>query len=1619
MDEELMWNIIDKYFNDNPDILVEHHIESYNDFFKNGIYKIFKENNPIYIQSNYDESIDDYRNQCLIYMGGKDGNKIHFGKPIIYDDNDNVHFMYPNEARLRNMTYGMTIHYDVDIEFIDILGEDEPPSYIANEAIDEENEREEDYPMKKKFVNFKETDTDLEEVKGGARKLKRKKRNHKPYNMTTGMTSEMREALEESMIEENKQLRKHSFKNVYLGKFPIMLQSDFCILRNLPGDLRFTMGECKHDKGGYFIIQGKEKTVIPQEKFADNVLYIKKKKILDNEEDDIEIKVQEYAYSVEIKSVSENVSKPIRRLFVTIAEEGDMGLANYSNKNILVSIPNVRKPVPLFIVFRALGIISDKSIIEMCLLDMEKYEHMIDLFIPSVHDAGGILTQKLAIEYISFLVKGTKTDHVMEILSDYLLPHVGETNYYEKAHYLGYMVFRLLCVYSGLETPTDRDSFSYKRIETSGSLISDLFSEYYAIQRKYIRQQYDKILTLNKNQYSHDLYSLFETNKNYIFGKRDLEEGFRKAFKGNWGSKENTKRIGVLQDLNRLSFNGYLSHMRKTNLPFDSSNKNPEPRHLHGSQWGFIDPLDTPDGGNIGLHKHLSISSHITVGSLSRDKIINWLREKITMRLLNESSPKVISNMTKIFVNGFWAGCVYDPIECVDKIKAYRRNALLPIYLSINFDIPLNTIFIYCDSGRICRPIFYRDNDKLSITNSKIMEKIKKDQFSWEELTTGFNEKKNELYTKNHNQIFELGDLYEGLKDETNIKKVDKLDVFKAPIDYIDSNETENALICMDYEEFDNKKYTHMEIDKSLILGILSNQVPFPETNQAPRNMFSCGQTKQATSIYSSNYLNRMDKSAIVLNTGQIPLVKTRYFKYLHNEELPYGENLIVAIMCYGGYNMEDSILINEGSIKRGMFTTTYYNTYETHEEINEKGDIKSETLFGNIEKDFNIIGKKEDYDYTLLDEFGLINENTEINEKSILIGCYNKTQDQPNMDNSKAPKKGQLGIVDKSFITDDEEGKRIAKVRIREMRVPNLGDKMGSRVGQKGTVGLVIPEYDMPFTKNGLKPDLIINPHAIPSRMTVGQLVESITGKACLMKGGFGDCTAFVNKGSKVEIFGKMLTNNGYHSTGNDILYNGMTGEQIETEIFMGPTYYMRLKHMVKDKINYRARGPNAALTRQPVGGRANDGGLRIGEMERDTIISHGAVNFLTESMMERGDKYEMAVCNNSGMISIYNPNKNLFLSPVLDGPIVFEGSVEGDNLHIENISKFGRDFSVVKVPYSMKLLMQELMAINVQMRIITEANINQIENMTYSDNINKLANIDDINELRNVIKNKLGENKGDDFKYEPETPEESPPYEPETPDDSPPYKPETPEELKDVDMEIEPNEDSPDYAPERDEVKEAMNKTKPTNKVFNDFKEMLLKENPELNEEQIITAYRQFLKTGKIPKKEPIIKDERVIGGSVCLKSMPQTDSNNWVIKNITPEFYTLQRANKNNIDIEKDIKVVDKSDVYSPDEMVMSSLLPQQSMENYENPTFPEMDKKNMIFAPSITVLGNNNENISLPKPSITPQMVGEEMENNIVSVANEPIIVKSKDEKKDEKIENLSNVDFSKDLIIKKV
>lgn len=1348
MDDSALWKIIQSHFEENPQFLVSHHVESYDDFFQNGIFTLFKEKNPITLYSKYDESIQDYRYKCNLYMGGKDGTKIYFGKPVIYDKG-NAHYMYPNEARLRNMTYGMTIHYDIDAEFIDILEPGQMPSVIAPEflqtgqRVDMDEQEADAYlaemDMEKKAnqANFKMNggegksensepkvgELENAEFPGGA-PGKRAKRTQVPYKITANMAALLREATDKSMTGPNTQTRVITLDKIYLGKFPIMVQSKYCILQGLSREARHSLGECRNDPGGYFIIAGKEKTVIAQEKFADNMLYIKKgKEATDTAPGDT------YSYSAEIRSVSENASKPVRKFSIQMMAPS----SRYRYGNIVVNIPNVQTPIPLFIVFRALGIVSDCDIITTCLLDIKKYDSMVDLFEASVYDAGGIFTQKQAIEFISGFTKYSNAAYIQEILTDYLLPHVGENNYLEKAHYLGYIVFRLLSVFMGIEPPTDRDNFKYKRIEQVGPLMYSLFQEYYTIQMKKIHFEFESRLYYKQALYSENLFDLIHQNYRDVFKNRIVDDGFRKGFKGNWGAQPHTKRIGIVQDLNRLSYHSMLSHLRKTNLPLPVGVKLVGPRVLHSSQWGFIDPVDTPDGGNIGLHKQLAITTYISRG-YSRERIVEWLREKVELKPIEECSPALLSTMTKIIVNGYWAGSVASPLETMEKIKLFRRNALIPLYTSATFEIRQNTIYIYTDAGRLYRPIFYKDeySGKLSVESTKaIAERIEKGDFTWLDLTTGFNRKRESAhFHPNNTRFYSLPELYTGIDSETNPAKIDRFLKDKAVIEYLDPSETENTLIAFNRADWEknplkHKLYTHMEIHGSFLLGVAGNHIIFAENNPLPRDLFSCGQSRQACSIYHTNHQLRMDKTAVVLNYGQIPLVKSRYMAHIDHEENPYGENAIVAIMCYSGYNMEDSVLINEGALQRGVFRTTYYTTYETHEEDSRKGDVVVEKHFANIESIPSIVGLKPGYDYSRLDAHGLIRENTPVDDKTVLIGLSSNNVERSDVrvDMSKTPKKGQLGHVDKAFITEGEEGERIAKVRIREQRIPTLGDKFASRAGQKGTIGLVIPECDMPFTKDGLRPDIIINPHAIPTRMTIGHLVECLCGKASAMYGAFADCTALNNAGSKIGVYGELLNKVGYHSSGNEILYNGMTGEQIESHIFIGPNYYMRLKHMVKDKVNYRARGPRTALTRQPVSGRANDGGLRIGEMERDVLISHGISNFLTESMVERGDKCYLAVCNLSGMTAIYNPDKNLFMSPMADGPIQFSTSVDGKTVAIDHVTRFGRNFSVVAIPYALKLLIQELQTINVQLRIITEDNISHLENMAYSRNVDKLT--------------------------------------------------------------------------------------------------------------------------------------------------------------------------------------------------------------------------------------------------------------------------------------------------------
>ena len=1404
MESNTLWRIINKYFEDNPQYLVAHHLESYNDFFHKDIFEIFKNQNPIQINSAYNDKIGNFKHKCNLYIGGRTGRRVYFGKPMIHDTDHgtntttgNPHYMYPNEARLRNMTYAMTVHYDVEVEFIDILEPGEAPYIVGPEFLDEEevaklegivggagqtdefeidyssdfqreaNETQKNYKsdggdsiLKQLEHESQQNNTNME---GGARKAKdavlegeaerpgkvekKKKREEaerRQVKLTTAMAAATKEAQARSVTgqpnTQSVQRRHVLLKKLYLGKIPIMVNSDFCVLNGMSREIKHSFGECRNDPGGYFIINGKEKTISVQEKFGDNMLYIRKGKIVQGGEDDET--VDDYLYSAEIRSVSENVAKPKRAMSVKLMSPSK----KFTNRNLMVFIPNVRAPIPLFILFRALGVLSDKDIISMCVLDLDKYDFMLDLFEPSVHDAGPIMQQHTALKFIGELTKFHNEKYALEILTDYFLPHVGETNYLEKAYYLGYMVFRLLCASMGLEAPTDRDNIKYKRLEPFGTLFNDLFMEYYVMQKKYIYQTFDATIYNNNSTYEHDLPSLIFANYREVFSERIVDQGIKKAFKGGWGAQTHTRRVGIVQDLNRLSFNSAICHLRKINLPLDSGSKVVGPRILHNSHWGYFDFIDTPDGANIGLHKTFAISAYMTRG-YSREPIIAWMRENVAMRPITDFTPIVLSTMTKVFVNGHWTGVVDTPFECVSKMRFYRRNGLIPLHTSVAFNIRNNVVEVYTDAGRFSRPIFYRDDisGKWAFNLSKsIVAKIKAGDFTWEEMVTGFNDKRAEMkgadmkgrYQINDVVIRNLADLYPGVGEEKEPSKFEKFLTQKAVVEYIDPNETEHALIAQNWKDWENnpdkhERYTHMEIHHSFLFGIMCNQSIFAEENPAVRISFSCSQGRQACSVYHSNFHVRMDKTAIVLNYGQTPLLKSQLLQHIDREEQPCGENVIVAIMCYTGYNVEDAILVNEGSIKRGLFNTTYYSVYSEHEE-RKKGTgggqdtgLIVDKRFTNIEAEPNVIGLKPGHDYSKLDQNGLIRENTPVDDKTIIIGYTSNSALKPDVrvDGSKTTKKGQLGIVDKAFITEGEEGERIAKVRIREVRIPNIGDKMASRAGQKGVVGLVIPEANMPFTKDGLKPDLIINPHALPTRQTIGHLVECLIGKVCTMYGGFSDCTAFNNEGSKAATYGRLLPEVGFHSSGYDVLYNGMTGEQIETEIFIGPNYYMRLKHMVKDKINYRALGPRTALTKQPVSGRANDGGLRIGEMERDGVLGHGACEFLRESMMERGDEYQMVVCNTTGAIAIYNKARDLFMSPMADGPLRFFRSETGKGDALDTMTKYGRRFSVISIPYSLKLLIQELAAINVQLRIVTEDNLPQIDSMAFSDNMNRLT--------------------------------------------------------------------------------------------------------------------------------------------------------------------------------------------------------------------------------------------------------------------------------------------------------
>jgi DNA-directed RNA polymerase beta subunit/intein/homing endonuclease len=660
-------------------------------------------------------------------------------------------------------------------------------------------------------------------------------------------------------------------------------------------------------------------------------------------------------------------------------------------------------------------------------------------------------------------------------------------------------------------------------------------------------------------------------------------------------------------------------------------------------------PAETPEGQSVGVVKNLSYMTHVTIPSDS-SSIYEYIQPNILS--INDFKPVEMYKKVKVFINGCWIGITDDPNNLYLTLKEKKYQGIINVYTSVIFDYKLAEIKICNDGGRLTRPLLRVKNNKVLITKN-YFEDLKNGKLNWDDLLTNCNIE---------NSVVEYIDPEEQALSMIAIK----------PSDTMNSNKDEIY------------KYTHCEIHPSTIFGILASCIPFPEHNQSPRNTYQSAQAKQAMGVYVTNYESRMDKTAYVLNYPARPMVDTRIMDMIHINKIPSGFNVIVAIMTHTGYNQEDSLLFNKGSIDRGLFQATIYHTEKDEDKQKINGD---EEIRCKPDKSKTKGMKFANYDK--VNSKGVIPENTLVENRDIIISKIMPIKENRNdhtklikyEDQSRIYRTDEETYIDKNYIDRNGDGYNFAKVRIRAVRKPVIGDKFSSRSGQKGTIGNIIPEEDMPFTKDGIKPDIILNPHAIPSRMTIAHLKETVLAKVLLELGLFGDGTSFGDL--DIKTICDELVKSGYEGHGNELLYNGLTGEQIECSIFIGPVFYQRLKHMVTDKQHSRSIGPMVNLTRQPAEGRSRDGGLRFGEMERDTTVAHGAARFTKERLYDVSDKYSVYSCKKCGMIASYNDKTHIHRCRTCDNRT---------------------DFAYVQIPYACKLLFQELITMNIAPRIITE---------------------------------------------------------------------------------------------------------------------------------------------------------------------------------------------------------------------------------------------------------------------------------------------------------------------------
>jgi len=1053
-----------------------------------------------------------------------------------------------------------------------------------------------------------------------------------------------------------KDVETRSFPNVLIGKIPLMLKSHLCHLSTMDSEKLHQAGECKFELGGYFIIGGAEKVLLTQERLGENMFYASKrvvkpttgppgKSLIEKEKEsklENATKEDKYEFVAGIRSVSEDGTKGPYSHFLIIppanVKPDDIDKINTTldfgtfstNRLSTITLPGFTQPVPLLSVFYALGVTNDQDIYDIVLHDVPNNDRTVydEIFMELILSHEQFIKQEMLKEdnkdqdpNLLFLRRQTRTRSMegvyINLFSD-LFPHCEQREtesptafYRRKAYLLAHMMRMAIDVALGIKEKTDRDHLRYKRFLASGDLCFQEFRRIYKDVSSRMLTELDSRVHYEQQAYSgKKLVNLIqEENISYYWRYNTFMNEIEKSFKGKWAKKYD----GVSQELTRFGYVGTLAQLRRVNVDMDKGTKIVESRRIHSSSWGLLCPADNPDGGGIGLTKSLTLLSSISTASPSSEviKILNESKNFIPLSLIHPSTWN--PEWSKIFVNSDFIGAVDENTDKLyELLLSKRRNNQLGNFVSLSWSPIDNQLLIFTDAGRPARPIYREGVTENQIMNTK----------TWK-------------------------------------------DIIEKHMDIVDAQESETLRIQM--EPFSSKYQS--EIHGLAILSANASILPNSDFNPATRNAFSCQQMKQACSWYNSAFDKRFDTIATWLNYAQRPLSQTWTYDHIMGC-LPYGENPIVALMIYGGYNQEDSVLLNEGSLQRGLFSTTYYHSYDASEKMIDIA-ARTHTEFANPNKKEGIVLNPK-YNYDMLDADGIIKHGSNVTENTILVGIVNAVTVDGQVtgfrDASLTPKRGQHGIVDAIYRYVTPEGLLGVKIRVAEHRIPVLGDKFSARHGQKGTVGMRVPEEDMPFTKDGLRPDMIVNPHAFPSRMTIGQFVETMSTKAAVHMGAIADSTPFSTQ-NRVGEMKELLLKLGYHPYAHENLYNGQTGEMFESEIFIGPTYYLRSKLMVEDKINFRATGPKKLLTHQPAEGRSNEGGLRIGEMERDCLLSHGVSKFLNESLMERSDKTNL----------LFDPENG-----ILD-------------------ARADTDGVILSTPYSLGLMIHELEAMHISTKLIS----------------------------------------------------------------------------------------------------------------------------------------------------------------------------------------------------------------------------------------------------------------------------------------------------------------------------